>query len=84
VYCTEPQTILLSVDPHDRLLAEIDVPASDAWQDQVVPASRLRRSDTAPPPGDWTGVGMLRLLPKPGSDLTKILFADFRWVRSSE
>ena len=79
-YCTEPQTILLSADPHNRLVVELEIPASDTWQEMVVPAERLARTDTAPPMKDWSAAGMLRLLPKPGSDLTKILFADFRWV----
>ena len=79
-YCTEPQTILLSADPHNRLVVELEIPASDTWQEMVVPAERLIRTDTAPPMKDWSAAGLLRLLPKPGSDLTKILFADFRWV----
>ena len=79
-YCTEPQTILLSADPHNRLMVELEIPASDTWQEMVVPAARLARTDTAPPMKDWSAAGMLRLLPKPGSDLTKILFANFRWV----
>ena len=48
--------------------------------DPIQEIERLARTDTAPPMKDWSAAGMLRLLPKPGSDLTKILFADFRWV----
>ncbi len=29
---------------------------------------------------DWSSVGKIHFLPKPGSDLTKIIFADFKWV----
>jgi hypothetical protein len=83
-YCTEPQTILLSADPHNRLVAEIEIPASDAWQEMVVPAARLKRTDNGQSPDDWTGIGMLRLVSKPGSDLTKMLFANFRWIRPGE
>jgi dienelactone hydrolase len=79
-YCTEPQTILLSADPHNRLVVELDIPASDAWQEMVVPAERLIRTDNAQPMKDWSTTGMLRLLPKAGSDLTKILWANFHWV----
>ena len=39
------------------------------------------KSHSKPP---LSGVGMLRLQPKAGSDLTKILFANFRWVRPGE
>jgi len=83
-YCTEPQTILLSVDPHNRIAAELEIPASDAWQEMVLPADRLIRGETGQPLEDWSGVGMLRLRPKAGSDLTKVLFANFRWVRPGE
>lgn len=83
-YCTEPQTILLSVDSRDRIGAEIEIPASDSWQEMVLPAGRLIRSETGQPLEDWSGVGMLRLRPKAGSDLTKVLFANFRWVRPGQ
>ena len=32
------------------------------------------------PLADWSTVGKIQFQPKPGSDITKILFADFRWV----
>jgi hypothetical protein len=32
------------------------------------------------PLADWSSVGKLHLRPKPGSDLTKVLFADFEWA----
>lgn len=83
-YCTEPQTIQLSSDPHGRVIVEIEIPASDTWQEMVVPATRLIHTDTAQPMKDWSTAGLLRLLPKPGSDITKILFANFRWVGSGE
>lgn len=79
-YCTEPQTILLSAHPHDWLVVELDIPASDTWQEMTLPAERLTHTDNHQPMKDWSGVGMLRLRPKPGSDLTKVLFADFRWA----
>jgi len=83
-YCTEPQTVVLSVDPHDRIVAELEIPASDIWQEMTLPADRLIHRDTGQPLKDWTGVGMLRLRPKAGSDLTKMLFANFRWIRPGE
>jgi hypothetical protein len=29
---------------------------------------------------DWSRVGKIHFLPKQGSDLTKVIFADFKWV----
>ena len=38
-------------------------------------------SECGPKPGNnWSVVGNLQLQPKTGSDLTKVLFAEFRWV----
>jgi hypothetical protein len=50
----------------------------------VVPAERLIRTDNAQPMKDWSTAGLLRLLPKPGSDLTKILWANFHWVQQGK
>ena len=74
----------LSGDSHGRFIAEIEIPASDKWQEMVVPAGRLIHTDTPQAMKDWSTAGLLRLLPKPGSDITKILFANFRWVDSGE
>ncbi|MFM8497031.1 MAG: hypothetical protein ACKOEM_16150, partial [Planctomycetia bacterium] len=83
-YCTEPQSILLSVDPHDRIVAELEIPASDIWQEMVLPADLLIHRETRQPLKDWADIGMLRLKPKAGSDLTKVLFANFRWIRPGQ
>jgi hypothetical protein len=29
---------------------------------------------------DWSSVGMIRFQPKPGSDLTKVICAEFKWA----
>jgi hypothetical protein len=79
-YCTEPQTVILSAGDHGFQTAEIEITASDAWQEMVVPPARLVNKNDGRPLADWSSVGKIQFQPKPGSDLTKVLFADFRWV----
>jgi len=76
-YCTEPQTVILTGDDHHS--AEIEITASDEWQEMTVPASRLINRFSQKPMTDWSAIGKLRLQSKPGFDLTKVLFADFNW-----
>jgi dienelactone hydrolase len=79
-YCTEPQVVVLTATNYHT--AEIEITASDEWQQLVVPAERLINRFSQKPMKDWTGVGEISFLPKPGSDLTKVLFADFKWSTS--
>ena len=37
-YCTEPQTLIFSADDYD---AEIEIAASDSWQETVIPANKF-------------------------------------------
>jgi len=46
----------------------------------VVPAERLVSKFDQKPMKGWSVVGNLQLQPKAGADLTKVLFAEFRWV----
>ena len=77
-YCTEPQTIILNAGDHNS--SEIEITASDSWQDIKIPASKLINRFNQKPLKDWSEIGKLNLQPKPGSDLTKVIFADFKWV----
>lgn len=77
-YCTEPQVVILNATNYHS--AEIEITASDEWQEMVVPAARLTGRFSQKPLKDWAEVGEVSFLPKPGSDLTKVLFADFKWT----
>jgi hypothetical protein len=79
-YCTEPQTVILSGGDHNQYSVTLDITASDEWQEMVVPADRLISKFDQKLMKDWSVVGNLQLQPKAGSDLTKVLFAEFRWV----
>lgn len=80
-YCTEPQTVLLTADNDDSV--ELEITASDEWQEMTIAPERLINRRDQKPMADWSGVGKIHFLPKEGSDLTKILFADFKWVPRS-
>ena len=79
-YCTEPQTVILTAGNY--YTAEIEITASDEWQDMVIAADRLVNRLNQQPMKDWSSVGRIHFQPKPGSDLTKVIFAEFRWVVS--
>ena len=76
-YCTQPQTLILSAN--GRFTCEIEITASDEWQSMTVNADRLKH-----PAGfalkDWSEINNIGFKPKTGSDITKVIFADFRWV----
>lgn len=63
---------------------EIEIPASDAWQEMAVRADQLINRLSRQPMKDWSQVGKIHLRPKAGSDITKVIFAEFRWVGNSK
>ncbi|MBT3191445.1 MAG: hypothetical protein HN341_02710, partial [Verrucomicrobia bacterium] len=75
-YCTQPQTLLLS---GGRFASEIEITASDEWQSMTIQASQLKH-----PAGfamrDWSEINAIGFKPKAGSDITKVIFADFEWT----
>jgi hypothetical protein len=77
-YCTEPQTVVLTGGNYYH--AELEITASDQWQETVVAAERLTNRFNQQPLKDWSSVGRIHFQPKPGYDLTKVIFAEFRWV----
>ena len=77
-YCTEPQTVVLTGGDHHSV--ELEITASDEWQEMVLAPERLTNPANQMPLKDWSSIGKLRFQPKPGSDLTKVIFAEFKWV----
>ena len=77
-YCTEPQTLIFTADDFS---GEIEITASDSWQEMVISKEKLfskfNQKVSLP---DWGKVASIQFKPKPGSDITKILFAQFKWV----
>ena len=77
-YCTEPQTVVLTAADYNAV--ELEITASDQWQETTIAAERLINRFSQKPMASWSSVGKIHFLPKQGSDLTKIIFADFKWV----
>jgi len=77
-YCTEPQTVILTGGDHHSV--ELEITASDEWQEMVLVPERLTNPANQMPLKDWSSIGKLRFQPKPGSDLTKVIFAEFKWA----
>jgi len=76
-YCTEPQLLILSAD--DRFQTALKITANDQWQEMIMPASRLSGAD-GKPMKDWAGIRKLQLVPQKGSDIFKVIFAEFAWT----
>lgn len=79
-FCTEPQTVLLVAGDHGQFVAELEITAADRWQGMEVPAARMISRFDHKPLQTWSAVGNIQLRPKADSDLTKVLFAEFRWA----
>jgi hypothetical protein len=77
-YCTEPQTLIFTAGDYS---CEIVITASDNWQEMVVPKDKLcNKHNEKVLLSDWGKVGNISFKPKAGSDITKIIFAQFKWV----
>ncbi|MEI8309703.1 MAG: hypothetical protein WCH98_03000, partial [Verrucomicrobiota bacterium] len=76
-YCTEPQTLIFKVGDYS---GEIQITASDAWQEMVVPKEKLfnSRNPTATMP-NWDNIESIQFKPKANADITKVLFSSFKW-----
>ena len=77
-YCTEPQTVIFTAADYNSV--ELEITASDDWQEMTIAAGQLINRFNQKPLSNWSSVGKIHFLPKPGSDLTKVIFADFKWV----
>ena len=77
-YCTEPQTLILSTNNYNTV--EIPVTASDNWQEMTIHANKLINRFDKRVMKDWSEVGGIQFAPKQGSDITKVIFAEFKWV----
>ena len=79
-YCTEPQQLTLVAN--GRFETDLDITASDNWQSLVIPAGRLTNLQNKQALPDWSKVTEVQIKPKRGSDITKVIFAEFKWAAS--
>ena len=77
-YCTQPQALVL--EANGQFVADLDITASDEWQTMVIRADQLKRKVHNFPLADWSEVSSLAIKPKPGADITKVVFAQFKWL----
>ena len=80
-FCTEAQNLFVSVN--DQFDTKLELEPSGGWQTLVVPSKNLRHRTTAQPMPDWTKARDLLLMPSAGStsDMTQVIFSEFRWVQ---
>ena len=77
-YCTEPQTLIISAGDY---IGEIEITASDEWQEMTLPKEKFfNRHNAKSTLPNWSNVASIDFKPKAGADITKILFANFKWV----
>lgn len=78
-YCTEPQKLTLIAN--GQFEASLDITASDQWQSMTIPSQTLAHGKTGKPMPDWAGVTAVQIKTRNGSDITKVVFAQFKWVK---
>jgi hypothetical protein len=62
-------------------IGEIEITASDTWQEMIIPKEKLfNRHDPKIAMANWSSVPSIQFKPKTGADITKILFANFKWT----
>ena len=77
-YCTQPQDLVFLADRHFKM--KLPITASDHWQEMTIDPSKLKNTFSGEALQDWSKVGKIHFKPKAGSDITKVIFADFKWI----
>ncbi len=76
-YCTEPQKLVLIANRQYRM--NLDITASDQWQSMTILAAKFIHARSGQPLRGWEDVTELEIKPKPGADITKVIFAQLKW-----
>jgi len=77
-YCTQPQSLILYAN--DRFITDLNITASDDWQTITFKADQLKQKDHGFALKAWSEVSSIRIKSKPGADITKVVFARFKWI----
>jgi hypothetical protein len=77
-YCTQPQKIIIVAN--GRYEKKIDITASNDWQSLTIPADQIKNINNKSSLGEWSQAASIQLKPQKGSDITKVIFADFKWI----
>lgn len=81
-YCTQPQSLV--IEANDQFTADLEITASEEWQIMTMKADQLRHKMHGSVLGNWSDISSIRIKPKPGQDITKVIFANFKWVAPSK
>lgn len=76
-YCTQPQKLFLEAD--GQFVADLSITASDGWQTLHIQPDQLSHNAHGFPLKQWSSITTLAIKPKPGADITKVIFAGFKW-----
>lgn len=77
-YCTQPQALVL--EANGQFVADLDITASNDWQSMTLEPGQLKHKAHGFALGKWSDITSLAIKPKPGADITKVIFANFKWV----
>ena len=77
-YCTQPQKIIMLIN--GTYEKKIDITASNDWQNITISANQLQHISNQNSFEDWSQAASIQLKPQKGSDISKIIFADFKWI----
>ena len=75
-YCTEPQEIIFTSGRYSSILK---ITASDDWQTMTLASNKLVHQNNKKHLSDWSVATDLGIKSNSGYDVTKIVFADFKW-----
>ncbi|MEM7011689.1 MAG: DUF1588 domain-containing protein, partial [Verrucomicrobiota bacterium] len=79
-YCTQPQTLEFAISDHN--IATIEMTASDDWQEITLKAEQFVNRHSKQLMEDWSKCRKVAIKPAVGMDITKVVFADFKWVKT--
>ncbi|NME70742.1 NPCBM/NEW2 domain-containing protein [Flammeovirga aprica] len=80
-YCTQPQSLLLKVN--DRFEYNLEITASNDWQQMEISADQVLNIHNNQPLGQWSKATKVQIVPKAGADITKVLFSNTSWEKKS-
>ncbi len=80
LHCAEPQKLYMSAN--NQFDMNLELQPSGEPQTIVISAKNLRNRTTGEPMQDWAKTNDLLLMPAAGmnSDMTKVVFLEFKWV----
>ena len=77
-YCTQPQELIFSANNHYQ--ANVTIPALEEWQGMALRPGQFKNRFSGEPLKDFSNLQRIDLKPAPGNDITKVVFAEFKWV----